>query len=143
VEKLSPVSARVQELTSTIVDFVIRDLRPVNVVDCVGFLHLMEVAEPRYTVPCRHTVNGYIDKWYLAVKACVQQEIKQVDYMGMTTDMWTLRSKDGYISVTAHYISPQFVMRHHNLQSCHFPGSHTSLNIATMLQKLMEEDWGS
>ena len=72
----------------------------------------------------------------------MQQEFKQVDYMGMTTDMWTLRSIDGYISIITHYISPQFVMKHHNLQSCHFPGSHTALNIATMLQKLMEEEWG-
>ena len=119
VQKLSPVSARAQELTSAIVDLVVHDLRPVNVVDCVGFLHLMEVAEPQYMVPCRRTVNGYINKQYLGVKARVQQELKQVDYMGMTTDMWTLRSKYGYISITAHYISPQFVMKHHNLQSCH------------------------
>ena len=62
--------------------------------------------------------------------------------MGMTTDMWTSRSKDGNISITAHYISPQFVMKHHNLQSCHFPGSHTALNIAMMLQKLVKEDRG-
>ena len=70
----------------------------------------------------------------------VQQELKQVDYMGMTTDMWTSRSKDGYISITAHYISPQ--MMHHNLQSSHFPGTHSALNIATMLRMLVEEDWG-
>lgn len=64
----------------------------------------------------------------------VQQELKKVDYMGMTTDV------DGYISITAHYISPQ--MKHHNLQSSDFPGTHTALNIATMLRKLVEEDWG-
>ena len=51
------------------------------------FSTLMKVAEPRYVVPCRCTVNSYIDKRYLAVKARVQQELKQVDYMGMTTDM--------------------------------------------------------
>ena len=142
VEKLTSSSVRAQQLTSAVVDFVVRDLRPVNVVDSVGFLNLMEVAEPRYVVPCRRTVNSYIDKRYLAVKARVQQELKQVDYMGMTTDMWTSRSKDGYISITAHYISPQFVMKHHNLQSSHFPGTHTALNIATMLRKSVEEDWG-
>ena len=142
VEKLSPSSTRAQELTGAVSDFIVRDLRPVNVVDSVGFLHLMEVADPRYTVPCRRTINSCIDRRYLAVKANVQQELKQVDYMGMTTDMWTSRSKDGYISITVHYISPQFVMKHHNLQSCPFPGSHTALNIATMLKKLVEEDWG-
>ena len=102
-----------------------------------------EVAEPRYMVPCCCTVNSYIDKRYSSVKARVQQELKHVDYMGMTIDLWTSRSKtDGYISIIAHYISPQFVMKHHNLQSSHFPGSHTALNIATMLWKLVDEDWG-
>ena len=64
--------ARVHELTSAIVDFDVCNLKPVNVVDSVGFLHLMEVAEPRYTVPCCHTVNSYINQQYLAVKARVQ-----------------------------------------------------------------------
>ena len=69
VEKLSSSSVRVQQLTSAVVDFVVRDLRPVNVVENVGFLHLTEVAEPRYVVPCCRTVNSYINKTYLAVKA--------------------------------------------------------------------------
>ena len=53
-----------------------------------------------------------------------------------------VQNKDGYISITAHYISLQFVVKHHNLQSPHFPGSHTALNIVTMLRKLVDEDWG-
>ena len=46
------------ELTNAVVEFVARDLRLVSVVDGCGFLNLMEVAEPRYTVPCqRITIN--------------------------------------------------------------------------------------
>ena len=62
VKKLSSGSARVQQLTCGITDFVVRNLRPVNVVESVGFLHLMEVAESRYMVPCCRTINSYIDK---------------------------------------------------------------------------------
>lgn len=72
---------------SIIVDFFLRDLRPVNVPGKVGFLHLMEVAEPRYSVPCRYTIRSYIDKWYISVRACVQQELKHVEVMGMTADV--------------------------------------------------------
>ena len=32
--------------------FIVSNLRPIGVVDGVGFLHLMEVAEPHYQVPC-------------------------------------------------------------------------------------------
>lgn len=86
---------RAQELTTAVVDFVICDLRPVSVVDSVGFLHLMEVAKPQCMVPCRRTIDSYIDKKYFTVKAHMQQELKQVNYMGMTTDMWTSRVKMG------------------------------------------------
>ena len=44
VEKLSSSSVTAQKLTST-VNFVLCDLRPENIVDSVGFLHLMEVAD--------------------------------------------------------------------------------------------------
>jgi len=44
VKKLSSGSARAQQLTCGVVDFVVHNLRPVNVVDSVGFLNLMEVA---------------------------------------------------------------------------------------------------
>ena len=71
--------------------------------DREGFLHLIEVAEPRYVVPCRRTVDNCLDKMYCAVKAQVQQELKQCECMGLTTD-WTSRANDGYISLTAHYV---------------------------------------
>ena len=42
VEKLSSSLARMQQLTSAVVEFVVCDLSPVNVVDSVEFLHLMK-----------------------------------------------------------------------------------------------------
>ena len=61
--------------------------------------------------------------------------------MGTATNMGTSRANDGYLSITAHYISPQFVTFHRNLQCCPFPSSHNAVNIATMLQKVTGE-WG-
>ena len=52
VKKLLRNLMHAVELTNAVVEFVARDLRPVSVVDGCGFLNLMEVAEPRYTVPC-------------------------------------------------------------------------------------------
>ena len=64
VEKLSSSLARAQQLTSAVINVIVCNLRPVNVVNSVEFLHLMEIAEPQYEVPCRHTVNSYINKRY-------------------------------------------------------------------------------
>ena len=50
--------------------------------------------------------------------------------------MWTLRANNGYISLTAHYITDYFELKHCNLQSFPFPGSHSAVNIAKLLEQL-------
>ena len=68
VEKLSPNYERVKKLTKSICEMIARDIRPISIVDDVGFLNLMEEAEPRYVVPCRSTISWYIDDMYVQEK---------------------------------------------------------------------------
>ena len=63
--KLSSTSNRAQGLTAAVVEFIVQDLKPVRIVDYIGFLHLMDVAKPRYVVNCHRTVNNYLEKKYL------------------------------------------------------------------------------
>ena len=79
------------------------DLHPVCVADCTGFLHLVKVTEPRYVVPCHRTVTNYIDKQYITLRNTVEQELKDVQYLGLITDMWMSRANDCYISLMTHY----------------------------------------
>ena len=64
-------------LTEAIASFITRDMRPVNVVDGTGFLKLMQVAEPRYVVPCRKTIMKVIDQQYLSLRHNVHAELAQ------------------------------------------------------------------
>ena len=63
--KLPPNSKRAQELTAAVVQFIVRDLKPICIVDSDGFLNLMNVAEPRYAGLCRRKVSNYLDQKYL------------------------------------------------------------------------------
>ncbi len=71
MKKVPLNSELAKKLTGGIVDLICRDLRPVSVVDGVGFLQLMELAEPRYTVPCRKIIMGIIDSRYTELKRSV------------------------------------------------------------------------
>lgn len=141
VTKLPSHSARAVQLTDAVVDFIARDLRPVNVVDGIGFLQLMQTAEPRYVVPCRKTMMSVIDTKYRVLKRTVRGAIGSQDSVALTTDMWTSRAGDAYFSLTAHYITPKdFEMKHNSLQ-CHFmPGSHDHLLISTAIRDSLR-DW--
>ena len=72
------------------------------------------------------------------LKEQVGDQVGQQSVLSLTTDMWTSRAGDGYILLTAHYITDDFELCHQNLSTCHFPRTHDHLNIAEILQKLTD-----
>ena len=84
VEKLSPNCERVKKLTKSIYEMIARDIRPISIVDDVGFLNLMKEAEPRYTVPCRSIISWYIDDMYVQEKRVARSMLADVDYLCCT-----------------------------------------------------------
>ena len=101
-----------------------RDICPISIVDDPGFLNLLKVAEPRYAVPCRSTVLRNLSDLYTEEKRRIRGIVASADYLCCTTDMWSSRTGDGYISLICHFITPEFKMCCHNLQTDHFPGVH-------------------
>ena len=55
-------SHRANIITEGVTDFIMKDMHPVSTADGEGFLNLMQIAEPRYSVPCRKTIMSFIDK---------------------------------------------------------------------------------
>ena len=139
VVRLSAGSHRAKLLTEAITDFIVKDMRPISTVDGEGFVNLMGIAEPCYNVPCRKTIMSFIDQRFLFMKTHIKSQLEKQSYLSLTTDMWTSRSGDGYISLTAHYITADFEMKHNNLTTCHLPGTHDHTNIAAALRNLAEQ----
>lgn len=138
-KKVPPDSELAKKLTGGIVDFICRDLRPVSVVDGVGFLQLMELAEPRYTVPCRKTIMGMVDTRYKELKRSVRGCISQQQHVTLTSDMWTSRAGDGYISLTAHYITSTFELESKTLQCLPLPGHHDHVKVSSAITSCLEQ----
>ena len=62
------------------------------------------------------------------------------EFASCTTDMWSSRGGDGYISLTCHFITSEFQMCFHNLQTHHFPGTHDHATISQTLTAATS-DW--
>ena len=139
VKRLPQNSARALELTNTVVEFISRDLRPVSVVDRAGFLNLMDVAEPRFVVPCRRTVMNHIDRKYYEMKRAVRGSLSGQQCVTLTTDMWTSRAGDGYFSLTVHYVTEEFEMVSDQLQCQHIPGEHDHTHISEAITAALSE----
>ena len=58
--------------------------------------------------------------------------------MCCTTDMWTSRSGDTYLSLTCHFITTDYKMCYQNLQTCQFPGIH---NFSHIVEPAAAKEW--
>lgn len=64
-----------------------------------------------------------------------------MDNVVLTTDMWTSRATEAYLTVTCHIIDEHWQMQAYVLETCSFPGQHTADNISSQLTRIVEE-WG-
>ena len=128
--KMSTNSARSKAITSKLLHFIVKDLRPFSIVENEGFRDLIHLLEPSYTIPTRKTLaNVELPKLYEDRKIHVKKELQLSTHVALTTDGWTSRAAQGYITVTAHSIDPEWNMKNYTLQTCVLEESHTGANI--------------
>jgi len=138
--KLKADSKRSVSITSGILNFIVKDLRPFSVVENEGFRDLIRVLEPRYTIPSRqHFSDNLIPKIYNATKLKLIDELADVEFVSITSDGWTSRSTQSYETVTCHYINKDWELQNKVLQTRIMTESHTGEHIAAMLENCLKE----
>ena len=95
---------------------------------------MIATIQPRYTPPDQKTL--YIPRMFDSKTTRIQQQISQVEYFAITTDLWTARSKHTYIGITIHYVTNQFDLRNLLLATKKFSDSHTAENLTEILQRI-------
>ncbi len=104
-------------------------------VENLGFRQLLHTLEPRYTIPSRaHFTRTVVPTLYKEAKVKVVQTLKEAESIAITTDGWTFRCTQGYITITAHIINSDWEMVNFVLQTRPLFESHTGANIAEVLQ---------
>ena len=63
----------------------------------------------------------------------VLKEIEEASHVALTTNLWTSCQTKDFITVTAHFISAEWVLKSAVLDSVCIEGSHTAENIAQHL----------
>ena len=90
--------------------FIPKDMQPFSVVEDAGFRHMIKV--PRYNIPARkHFSNTVIPELYEQTRQGIVQELSNTAYVALTTDGWTSRATESYLTVTAHYITSEWEIK--------------------------------
>ena len=103
-------SQRAATITDMIAEFVARDLRPLSIVDSAGFKQLMNYIEPGYKAPSHSHVTSICRKKFDSMKEQLLPTIASVQYVAVTTDIWTTRTTQAYTTVTAHFLTDLWKM---------------------------------
>ena len=93
---------------SELAKWIVKDLRPLSIVEDVGFKKLITIADPKLSIPVRNTIAADIDKLYDVKKEETIEKFKQVAYFSCTTDAGTSLSGKSFIDVNVHWINDDF-----------------------------------
>uniref|UniRef100_A0A672ST01 HAT C-terminal dimerisation domain-containing protein n=1 Tax=Sinocyclocheilus grahami TaxID=75366 RepID=A0A672ST01_SINGR len=134
-------SQRASAITRSIGEMIVRDLQPISVVEDRGFIALVKTLDQHYQIPNRKKLmEGTINNMYEDCKAKVMATLQNENHVILTTDMWTSRSTEVYLTVSCHFIN-NWQMQEFMLETCHFSAQHTDDNISAELKRIAEE-WG-
>jgi hypothetical protein len=83
-----------QELRQFLVDWIVDDIQPINVVTSPKFCQLIYQLNPAFIMPCSETVKGIIHTAYNFSFPKLQQIIKnQAKSVSLTLDLWTAKNR--------------------------------------------------
>ncbi|XP_050340027.1 uncharacterized protein LOC126766179 [Bactrocera neohumeralis] len=95
-------SKRKRLLDSKVMNMIAVDVQPFSCVDDDGFKELMKEMDPRYDV--------VLPSQYESLKNKLQSVLNDIDFVAITTDLWTSKANEGYITVTCHFVLNSFTL---------------------------------
>ena len=128
-------SEKWRDITKAVAYHIAKDMAPIATVEQAGFIQLLKTMNPRYQLPSRHYfAREVLPKMYTEIRATLAARLAKVCDYALTTDMWSSRTCDPYMSVTVHFME-DWEMKSACLQTSYFPQDHTAEHIAEALQE--------
>ena len=129
-----------QELRQFLVDWIVDDIQPINVVTSPKFRQFIYQLDPTFIMPCPETVKGIIHTAYNFSFPKLQQIIKsQAKSVSLTLDLWTAKNRQGYLGITCSFLNNKFELCEFILDLAYVRYPHTSQNIFETLEQVLKE----
>ena len=117
---------------------------PFNFVENKKFQKWASKNVPKFTIKSattfsRNKLSLLYNKVNNAVDSKLEADLPEYKRVAFTTNMWTSRNNDSYISTTLHYIDKDFNLKNLVVGCAPFKGSYTCAVISKELDKIIEE----
>lgn len=138
-----PTNAQAIQLTNQIGKFIVGGFHPYSIVEEAEFKGLMKLTSPRYNIPSRTTFSrNVIPKMHEALSEKIKNELKSFNDLqswSFTTDGWTSKKHDGYMSLTFHCLTDNFELKSYCLALKQVTVQHTGANVCKGIKDTIQE----
>jgi Protein of unknown function (DUF 659) len=136
-----PCSSKRQELLERkLIQFIIQFVLPLYILQNPSFREFIYECEPGFHIPCDKTAKGLIHDAYNWSHDQLSSLLRSsVTTIHLTTDLWTAKSRHGYLGVTATWLSSDFKFREALLSCNHLDYPHTGEVISEELFRIIRE----
>ncbi|KAL4005537.1 hypothetical protein ACER0C_005250 [Sarotherodon galilaeus] len=126
------------EITKAVAYHIAKDMVPISTVEQEGFIQLLKTLDRRYQLPSRkYFTREALPKMYTEVRQSLAAQLTKVSHFALTTDLWSSRTCEPYMSVTIHFME-DWELKTACLQTSYFPQDHTREHIAEALQDVLK-----
>ncbi|XP_070402868.1 E3 SUMO-protein ligase ZBED1-like [Nothobranchius furzeri] len=131
---------RAAELNKRILKLIVKDMRPLSLVEGDAFIDMVEYACPGFKCPSRWWFTNQLEKTYEDTLENLKKNIKKrSSKVTLTTDAWTSIATEAYLGVTCHYIDDNWEMVSFVLCTKPLEERHTADNIALWIEEVAEK----
>ncbi|XP_037819087.1 E3 SUMO-protein ligase ZBED1-like, partial [Lucilia sericata] len=131
-----------EKIHNALLQMITIDLRPLSIVENIGFQEFTKALNPDYKLPNRITLTkSLLPKVYDKRLLEVKHMLRDIDNICITTDGWTSISNESYISITAHFISPDWKQKTVFISCFKTMKDHTAQNLKDEICQVLQE-WG-
>lgn len=137
---LQMTSDRQKYLENLLYEWLVLDCQPLYLLKSPAFHQFINALNENFELPSYKEFRKRIfEAFGFTRNQLVQYIQKNASFVSLTCDLWTSRSKQGFLGVTCHFITPNFEMKEITLAIRYMPYPHTGEAIQQVLEKIINE----
>ena len=117
------------------INAIIQDGLPFGIFRKPGVANFLNTLKPGYKAPHRKTARRLIGGKYKNYKKVLQEKLKKVTKIALTTDLWKSNSSFDHLTVTGHFFNKKFEYHSTILGFERLKGQHSSINLNSAIKR--------
>jgi hypothetical protein len=137
VQKKSLYEYNQKEKEESTLRWMLLTTQPLSTVTQKAYIDHMNIIDSQFIVPGEKKIRMMIARSYGYNRNKLTQLLKTAKSISLTTDLWSSRSKHGYLGLTATWINQNFEIMDVLLEIIYFPTPHTAEAIANTIKSII------